>query len=406
MSLYAPVGGQLPMQASAGVVTLADNGPYTVEVQASGQAVAGAPLKIRVNTAAPPEPIALATSTERAVTLALGEVKRYSFDVAQGQVLALQVASTAMDVQASISGGAISDGFASVVFPGTSSHSGPRYAQQSGPAVLSLSGTSRNEARATGAVQLSLQAPTPAAAVLGTAVDTIVVPAQLMSHGYVLPADGKHLLCVAYTGATGNGGSALVKGVVWGPSATATNYAGDLGTTGPGTAFDTIGNLRAGANTLTFMSSLAAPAPLAFRLVGLAAPTMLVAGAGPVNDTLAACQRRYFRFAGLAGGSYTLRLTAPFTGSVRIRKEGAPRRLHAPNGHHQPRLDPAAAGGRRRARRRLHDPRRDAARQRQLRRRDRWRRRRRRRVLGVAHDPLIRTAPVHTPEIAWDFSTR
>ena len=48
---------------------------------------------------------------------------------------------------------------------------------------------------------------------------------------------------------------------------------------------------------------------------------MLVAGAGPVNDTLAACQRRYFRFAGLAGGSYTLRLTAPVTGSVRIRKE-------------------------------------------------------------------------------------
>jgi hypothetical protein len=144
-----------------------------------------------------------------------------------------------------------------------------------------------------------------------------------MSHGYVLPADGKHLLCVAYTGATGNGGSALVKGVVWGPSATATNYAGDLGATGPGTAFDGIGNLRAGANTLTFMSSLAAPAPLAFRLVGLAAPTMLIAGAGPVNDTLAACQRRYFRFAGLAGGSYTLRVTAPFTGSVRIRKEAS-----------------------------------------------------------------------------------
>jgi hypothetical protein len=323
VSVYAPVGGQLPMQASAGVLTLADNGPYTVEVRATSQAVAGWPLKIRVNTAAPPEPIALATSTERAVTLALGEVKRYSFDVVQGQVLALQLASTAMDVQASISGGAISTGFASVAFPGTSSHSGPRYVQQSGPAVLTLGGTNRNEARATGAVQLSLQAPTPAAAVLGTAVDTIVFPAQLMSHGYVLPADGKHLLCVAYTGATGNGGSALVKGVVWGPSATTTDYAGDLGATGQGTAFDAIGNLRGGANTLTFMSSLAAPAPLAFRLVGLAAPTMLVAGAGPVNDTLAACQRRYFRFAGLAGGGYTLRVTAPFTGSVRIRKEAS-----------------------------------------------------------------------------------
>jgi hypothetical protein len=325
ISVYAPVGGELPMSASAGVMTLADNGPYTLEVRTTSQAIAGTPLKIRVNTAAPPEPIALATSTERAVTLALGEVKRYSFDVVQGQVLALLLASTAMDVQASISGGAISDGFAGVVFPGTSTHSGPRYAQQSGPAVLSLRGTSRNEARATGAVQLSLQAPTPAAAVLGTAVDTNVMPAQLMSHGYMLPADGKHLLCVAYTGATGNSNSALVKGVVWGPSATATNYAGDLATTGPGNAFDTIGNLRAGANTLTFMSSLAASAPLAFRLVPLAAPATLVAGAGLVDGTLAACQRGYVRFAGTAGDSYTLRVTAPFAGSVRIRKEaGAP----------------------------------------------------------------------------------
>jgi hypothetical protein len=108
--------------------------------------------------------------------------------------------------------------------------------------------------------------------------------------------------------------------------------------------------------------------------VPLAPEQTLAVGAG-ASGGIAPCERRYYTFAAVAGQAYTVRVTAAFAGSVRVR-------LLPPNGDVTARTDPpfsnpqcrrhaAGAGSECRARRRVHDP---GQQQRHLRRRDRRRR--------------------------------
>ena len=330
--IYAPLTGQR-VDDLVRVRTLAESGTYTVEVR--NHSTAGAPFKLRLNSVAPPEPITLTASTERSVYLALGEVRRFSFDVTQAQVLALQLSSAnaLLDATAVISGGRIHDGF--VVLEsrfGTSRNSGPRYVQRSEPAVLSLYSPSTHADRSTGQVTLALQAPPPAPTALGSAFSVETPPATLLARGFNIVTAGKHLLCYDYSGPTDSQNFPRVSATVWGPSARFTNYSGDLGTVGLGTVIESIGDLRAGTNTLSLISSLATPTTVNARLVALAPLADLTAGAAPANLSLASCERHYHRITATAGQAFTLRVTAAFAGSVRVRKM-------PPNGDHTVRSD-------------------------------------------------------------------
>jgi hypothetical protein len=315
--IYAPVAGRLT--PSNQVYTLPESGPYTVMVKSSFSNVGATPFNLRVNTAAPPEAISPSASTERASNLVLGEVRRYSFAVSAGQVLALRL-STPGQVEASavLSGGDFANGSVTLSAPHQLMTSGPHYARSGGPAVLSLYGTSRNVARATGQVTLAIQAPTPTPTALGDPVSIELPPNTLFNHGYTILGEGKHLACV--TGAPGPGPGS-VRGGVWGPNPQQTNYTfGDLGTSGFRDATELIGHLFAGNNTLALMSSLPASTLVNFRLVALLPATDLVVGSGPQGVTVAPCERRYHQFTGTADQAYTVRMTAAFAGSVRVYK--------------------------------------------------------------------------------------
>jgi PKD repeat protein len=330
LSVYGPDG--VLLSPTSRVHTLAATGAYTVELRnVSGS---GGAATIRVNTAAPPEPLALAASTPRTVTLAIGEVKRYAFDVTQAQLLALRLStSTGTRGTAEIAGGNIYNAGVALAPPNqTTVSSEPLYVQTSAAAVLSLYSTGLQPSDASGTLMLDVQAPTPTPAALGALLSAPVPPATLLDWRYDIAVAGKHLLCYAYVGPTDSSGSTEIRGTVWGPSARFTNYGGDIAGGGQGTAIETIGDLRAGLNTLTLMSRVPAATTVAARLVALAPAAALAIGATD-GGGIAPCERRYHTFAAAVGQAYTVRVTAAFAGSVRVRKI-------APNGDVTARADP------------------------------------------------------------------
>jgi hypothetical protein len=117
MTLYGPDGARLNgTGASHLIYTLATTGIYTVEISNGFGAVA--PVTVRVNTAAPPEPLMLGALTQRSATLAIGEVRRYAFDITRGQLLALRMSTTTgLPGQAQIDGGNIYNGYVTVSAP-------------------------------------------------------------------------------------------------------------------------------------------------------------------------------------------------------------------------------------------------------------------------------------------------
>ncbi len=64
----------------------------------------------------------------------------------------------------------------------------------------------------------------------------------------------------------------------------------------------------------------------------IAPPTVLAVGASD-GGSIAPCERRYHTFAAVVGQAYTVRVTAGFAGSVRVRKV-------PPNGDPTARADP------------------------------------------------------------------
>jgi len=174
--------------------------------------------------------------------------------------------------------------------------------------------------------------PVPAPAALGELLSLQLPPATLVDWRYDVVTAGKHLLCSSYVGAVDSGGYARVTGIVWGPVARFSNYGGDLGGVALGTTSEAIGDLSAGSNTLTLFSSLPSPAPATARLVPLAPATALGVGSSG-SGSIAPCERRYYAFAAVAGQAYTVKVTAEFVGSVRVRKV-------PPNGDTTIRTDP------------------------------------------------------------------
>ncbi|MEP6739457.1 MAG: PKD domain-containing protein [Caldimonas sp.] len=330
-SLHAPSSANL-VNPQIKVYTLPEDGPYTLVVQ-NTLGSAGKPFKLRVNDAAPIEAIALSAQVERSGTLALGEVRRYGFGVVPSQVLRLQLASPdPFAVTALINGGAIYNSFVALS-NGGSVATPALYAQQGAAAVLSVYGTSTADTRAIGAFTVDVQSPTPQPASLGQPLAPTLDPGAMASYALAIASNGRYLLCTSYAGPLDTSGGSLVVGTVWGPSASFINYTGDIDGRGQGNTLESIGVLRAGANTLSLASSLAAATPVSARLLALVAPTDVVPGGAATNGSIAACERRYLRFVGTAGATYTVRVTAQFAGSVRIR-------ALPPNGDWSVRTDP------------------------------------------------------------------
>jgi PKD repeat protein len=335
LELAAPGTGATVAATTVGrVYTLPTSGTYTLALSNSRQT--GGSMSLRVNTLAAAEPVTLASTLERSATLRLGEVRRYAFNLTQGQVLAMALSTpTATDVDAVLVGGSVYQGAVSVASGPAprSAATGARYVQQTAAAELYVYSSGNTSTSATGAYTVTVQSPAPLPTALGALLDYSAAPGVLRSFGFDIATAGAHLLCTRYDGPTTGQGQSILDARVWGPSAPFSNYGGDLNGATSGTVADVIGNLRAGANTLSAVLGLADVRPVQMRLVALPAALPLALGAAASAGTLSPCQRSYYTFSGTVGQSYTVRVTAGFTGSVRVRKL-------VPNGDVTARTDP------------------------------------------------------------------
>jgi hypothetical protein len=320
--INAPDGTAL--NAASTVATLPLSGLHTVEV-ANTSTYTGS-LRIRVNTAAAPVPWTLTPPlAERTETLALGQVRRYTVDLNQADVLTLGLASPGtLDVEAAL--GTTALGAAAVSLSGSSSPqsgiSQPSFARETGQRLVTVRSLSRREERSTGTFTVGIQRPVPAPTALGAEVAASLTPLQMVSYAYALPGNGYYLLRGRYpSNLTGLGAR------IWGPSTTFANYAGDLtfntvAIVGGFFEGEEVGTLRTGSNTLTVINqSPATTLPVTMSLVRLEAPTDLALGAAATNGSIGAPgERDYYRFSGTASQAFTVTVNAAFNGNVYVRR--------------------------------------------------------------------------------------
>ena len=325
LRLYAPnLDGELLAGDADGIYTLPTHGAYTLTL--SNPTTAGVSFTLRVNELLDPEFVSLGTLFERSGTLALGEVKRYSFSIALAQMLALRLSSSGtLEATAYIRGGNIRQARPLSLVPGAKSVSSPAlYVREAGVGTLVLLGTSRGDGSSSGPFSLQLQSPTATPARLGELIVTAVQGNVLQTHAFDIGTAGKHLLCTTYA----DSGADRLVSIVWGPSAPAGTAwdLGDIATRSPdssGPLVKDVGDLRVGRNTLSLLSPAPSATATTQRLVALPLPTDIAVGGSSGPLSLASCERRYLRFAGSAGTAYTLRVTAGFAGRVYIRRQSA-----------------------------------------------------------------------------------
>jgi hypothetical protein len=312
--------GQLPALpvTQVPIFTLQEDGVQTALVREHSLGTGA--FTFRINTLAPFEPITLSAVTELNATLALGEVKRYGFNVTQGQIISLRVSSpTELDVSANLTGTAVTGGTGLTQSSGTPriGTSNALYVASSGAANLYLSSGSRSIGSATGAVTTRIYAPTPVPTAIGALISTTLEKGVLQTYGFNVGTAGRHLYCYR------NGNPPLIQftfvdAKVWGPAPNGVN--GDLHASQGEWSDEIIAPLRVGANTLSLVNR-AADAPFSARLVQLPASAVaLTAGAAATNGAIAACNRTYYSFSGTAAQAYTVRVNPTFEGNVRVRK--------------------------------------------------------------------------------------
>lgn len=309
-----------------GIYTVVETGKHTVELNA-GVGTAGSAYTYRVNRLPAPEAIALGTRFERSGTLALGEIKRYSFGVTQGQLIGLQLTSpTALKAAMRVVDGAIylRSGFAELA--GTAPRAlatGPRYVQTTGSETLQVySQVTGALANRSGAFSVSIDAPAPRPAELGARIATTLLANTFEAYSYNIVNPGRHLLCYQHAGQiNGFGPARNVETVVWGPSTSTPLYEGDIRPpNGNGTVTDIVGDLRSGNNTLTLFTRLLASVDVTARLLRLPDPVDLAVGAAAGSHGLAPCELRYHRFAANVGQVFTVTANAAFAGRLQVRK--------------------------------------------------------------------------------------
>lgn len=306
-----------------GIFTVGETGKHTVELNA-GVGTAGSAYTFRLNRLPPPEAITLGSRFERTDTLALGEIKRYSFAATQGQLLGFELTSpTALEAALRVVGGDIYLRSTFAELSGTAPRAlstGPRYVQTSGTATVQVySQTVGTLANRSGAFGVAVSAPTPTPVQLGAAVSTTLQANAFAAYAYDITTPGRHLLCYRHAGEIRRPGfERHVETVVWGPSATTPNYEGDIQPDNTNST-EFIDDLRVGSNTLSLFTRLAS-IDVTARLLRLPDPVDIAVGAAADAGNLAPCELRYHRFAAAADQAFTLTVDAGFAGRVQLRK--------------------------------------------------------------------------------------
>jgi PKD repeat protein len=321
LAVYAPSGATV--SSSSAVRTLAESGVHTALVSPAFGSSGGDAYTIRINNAPPVQPLALAAPlTQRTLELPLGQVLRYELDLTQGQLVGLNLATPGpLDVFAALSG------VVSVQTPTSGTgpfdvHGAPGFVTTSGDTLLTLRSSSSELESARGSVTLGIVRPTPAPAPVNAARTGTLAPFGWTTYRVDVPAAGRYLLRLAPTSAA----PYALAATVWAPSTIYTSgYAGEFesSTSSNFPSSEGLGLLAAGAYTVSVRhpGTTAGDSGYTVTLVDLEAPAPLAVDGAALGGSIdVAGERDYAGFAGTAGQAYTLRATAAFAGTLRVRK--------------------------------------------------------------------------------------
>jgi PKD repeat protein len=324
--MYGPDGSALP-SSFGNVWSLAVSGRHTVAVF-SENSFAG-DFTLRLNNAPPPVALTLADGrTEISGTLALGEVRRWRFNLDNAEVFALNLSTPTMAGLTASAGSSLTGATTVRALSGTpfSAQGAPVYAAGSGLRDLNLGSGETAHGRVRGSFSLGVLRPLPLAAAPAQVLSGTLAPRELRAWRLNLPEPGYHLLRTVFPVLSGE----PVRGVLWGPTAPFVNYDGDLRAAQANGEGEAIALLRAGAHTLTldrtdppFTAVPGGPAA-AFSavLVPLPAPEAIAPGAAAQARTLQTPgERRYHRFDAVLGQAYTVQVQAAFAGTVRVYRQ-------------------------------------------------------------------------------------
>jgi PKD repeat protein len=321
LAVLAPSGATVT--SNSPVRTLAESGLHTALVSPSSGS-SGDTYTIRINNAPPVQPLALAAPlTQQALELPLGQVLRFGLDLAQGQLIGLNLATSGPL--------AVNAVLPNVVFaetPGSGAgpfdvRSAPGFVTTTGQALLTVRSTSNVLERARGSVTLGIVRPVPAAALANVVQAGTLAPFGWTTYRVDVPAPGRYLLRLAAT----TPAPYALAATVWAPSTVFTSgYTGEFGSSVASNFPPTegLGLLAAGAYTVSVRhpGTTAGDVGYAVTLVDLEAPAALAVNGAALGGNLdTAGERDYAVFAGTGGQAYTLRVTPAFAGTLRVRKQ-------------------------------------------------------------------------------------
>lgn len=321
LAVLAPSGATV--SSNGPVHTLAESGLHTALVSPSFGG-SGDPFTIRINNAPPVQPLALAGPvTTQTLDLPLGQVLRFGFDLTQGQLVGLNLATGgSLDVTASLPNVAVVQTPSSGTGP-FDVRSAPGFVTTSGPALLTVRSSSIELARARGSLTLGVVRPIPAPAPVNATQAGTLAPFGWTTYRVDVPAAGRYLLRLAAT----TPAPYAVAATVWAPSTIFTiGYGGEFSSGEASNLPPTegLGLLAAGAYTVSVRHPGSTPGDVGYAvaLVDLEAPAALAVGGAALQGAIdAAGERDFASFAGTAGQAYTLRVTPGFAGTLRVRKQ-------------------------------------------------------------------------------------
>ena len=322
LDFYTPSGSLVG--SSTTVQTLPATGVYTAFVRRFGS-TGSTPFTFRVNTAPPPVPLTLTPPfTQVTVDMPIGMVRRYTFDLAQAELVGL-----ALDTPSALRAVAVIDGVDNAFATTPDGLTGPKsvasppgYVRVAGTKTMRIHTQATELETASGPLTVGVRKPVPAPAVINTPFDATLARGEFNAWRFDVATEGYYLLRAVAP--NDNAGSA----VIWAPSTIFSNYMGELrvaaGTTANPNSEGTV-KLVPGSYAVTLHSSpdLSITTPLAYSgaFVNLEPPTALTLGAAPANGTIdAVAERDYWSFAGTGGQTYTVRVNAAFAGTVRVKK--------------------------------------------------------------------------------------
>jgi hypothetical protein len=318
LELFAPSGFQMNSLVSQ-IITLPETGLYTLKISAT--IGISAPYKVRVNSIVAASPLTLLEPiTEKTLTLALGEHRRFALtpSLTQGEVLAVRLTTLpgkVVGAVVNVNGVSVAGTVINVLESSATSSIGEAgYVQASGTANLEVYSTSNYTERIGGSFTVEILKPAPQPIGFDTVLNGNLEPRQMLSYRLNVATQARYLLRGTFAD------SFSVGATVWGPSAPYQNYKGDLIVADTEQEID--GVLRVGANTLTILNRQPDnPKPYNISIVTLEPPAEITVGAAPLNGVIdIAGEKDYFRFNATAGQNFTINASSggSLVGTMRV----------------------------------------------------------------------------------------